>query len=48
MKKVNTNQETRVLLYESPKAVFIEVKAEGILCASCDNDDVYNELKFQW
>lgn len=48
MKKVNTNPETRVLLYESPKAVFIEVKAEGILCASCDNDDVYNELKFQW
>lgn len=48
MKRQNYHAERISLPYESPDATFVEVKAEGVLCISGENDDEYNEVDFEW
>ena len=48
MKRKTDHQERLSLPYESPYAIFVEVKAEGVLCISGDNDDEYKEVDFEW
>lgn len=39
--------ENKTLPYESPDVTFVEVKSEGLLCLSGDNDE-YDEKEFPW
>ena len=48
MKKNFKNVESISLPYEKPEVAFVEIKTEGILCASAEHEDEYNELKFVW
>ena len=34
--------------YESPAVALMEIKTEGVLCVSGENDDVYQEEVFPW
>ena len=42
------NRECDTLPYESPEVAGVEMNAEGLLCASVQYEDEYNELKFEW
>ena len=48
MKRKTDHQERLSLPYESPDTAFVEVKAEGVLCISGENDDEYKEVDFEW
>ena len=48
MKKNFKNVESISLPYEKPQVVIVEIKTEGMLCASAEYEDEYNELKFEW
>ena len=48
MKRNTDNLERQSLHYESPNMAFVEVKAEGVLCISGENDDEYKEVDFEW
>lgn len=48
MKRKTDKVESQYLPYESPYATFVEVKAEGVLCISGENDDEYKEVDFEW
>lgn len=48
MKKNFKNVESISLPYEKPQVAIVEIKTEGILCASAEYEDEYNELKFEW
>jgi len=48
MKKNFKNVESISLPYEKPQVAFVEIKTEGILCASAEHEDEYDEVKFDW
>lgn len=48
MKKNFKNVESISLPYEKPQLAILEIKTEGILCASAEHEDEYYELKFEW
>ena len=48
MKRKTDHKERLSLPYESPDTAFVEVKAEGVLCISGENDDEYKEVDFEW
>ena len=48
MKRRTDHKERLSLPYESPDTAFVEVKAEGVLCISGENDDEYKEVDFEW
>ena len=48
MKRKTDKVESQYLPYVSPSATVVEVKAEGVLCISGENDDEYKEVDFEW
>ena len=48
MKKNFKNVENFSLPYEKPQVAIVEINTEGILCASAEHEDEYDEVKFEW